>query len=313
MDFSLRIRATRRIAFAALLAALPLGVVATDEQQFASPQDAVGALTNAARNHDLGAMQTIFGSEMTNLVSPDPVQASNNFAIFVGRVTNKVEQVSVTPQTITLGLGWEAWPFPIPLVQENGKWHFDSRMGREEILNRRVGRNELAVIDVCRAYVEAQHEYAAQSHNDSGVLEYAQHLRSSPGTQDGLYWHVEPGGDPSPLGPLISEAHAEGYSHQNKIMTEPQNPYHGYYFKILTRQGAHAPAGKYNYLINGHMIGGFALIAWPAVWGNTGVMTFIINQCGRVYQKNLGPDTARLAPRIKSYDPDPSWQPAAAP
>jgi hypothetical protein len=289
---------------------LPVRLVASGEEQFASPQEAVEALTQAARAQDTNAMRTIFGPEVANLVSADAVQASNNFAIFVQRITNKVEQITVRPQTVALRLGWDGWPFPIPLVANHDKWYFDTKLGEEEILNRRIGQDELAVIDVCHSYVEAQREYAAQDRQGDGVLEFAQHLRSSPGLQDGLYWHVEPGEDPSPLGPLISEAHLEGYSHQNKILSEPQNPYHGYYFKILTRQGSHAPAGKYNYIINGHMIGGFALVAWPAEWGNTGMMTFMVNQQDKVYQKNLGERTASIARRMKAYDPDPSWQPA---
>ena len=302
-----------RLAWVVFLGALPLGVLASGEQRFASPQDAVDTLTQAARAQDTNAMRTIFGPETDKLISADPVQASNNFAAFVERVTNKVELIPVTPQTMALGLGWDGWPFPIPLVEENDTWFFDTKMGKEEILNRRIGMDELAVIDVCHAYTEAQRDYAAQDHDHDGVLEFAQRLRSSPGMEDGLYWHVEPGEEPSPLGPLISEAHSEGYSHQNKILSEPQTPYHGYYFKILTRQGSRAPGGKYNYLINGRMIGGFALVAWPAEWGNTGVMTFIVNQQDKVYQKNLGPRTASIAQHMKAYDPGAGWQPASTP
>jgi hypothetical protein len=302
-----------RSASLVFLAFVTLSALASGEERFDSPRDAVDTLTQAARAQDTNAMRAIFGPETAQLVSPDPVQASNAFAAFVQRVTDKVALIPVTPQTNTLDLGWDGWPFPIPLVKEHDKWFFDTKMGKEEILNRRIGMDELAVIDVCQAYVEAQREYAAEDHNNDGVLEFAQHLRSSPGTQDGLYWHVEPGEDPSPLGPLISEAHTEGYSHQNKILSEPQTPYHGYYFKILTRQGSHAPGGKYDYVINGHMIGGFALVAWPAEWGNTGVMTFIVNQQGKVQQKNLGHRTTSLARRMKAYDPDASWQPATSP
>ncbi len=284
-----------------------------DEEQFSTPQDAVEALTEAARAQDTNAMRRIFGPESRGLISADPVQASNAFAVFIHRVTNKVSLEKLTPQSIALQLGYDDWPFPIPLIEDQGKWFFDTKAGREEILNRRIGRDELAVIDVCHAYVQAQQQYQSQPHSDDGVLEYAQRLRSSPGQHDGLYWHVEPGEDPSPLGPLISEAHTLGYRHENKILAEPQNPYHGYLFRILTRQGRYAPGGKYNYIINGHMVAGFALVAWPAQWGNTGVMTFMVNQCDKVYQKNLGPDTDTLARRIKSYDPDPSWQPAASP
>jgi len=283
-------------------------VFAEGEEEFASPQQAVDALTQAARAKSHDSMRTIFGPDMDGLVSPDAVQASNNFATFTRRVTNKVAQVDVSPDIITLRIGWDGWPFPIPLVANGGKWHFDTKMGKEEILNRRIGGDELATINVCHSYVEAQREYASEDHGD-GVLEFAQHLRSDKGTHDGLYWHAEPGEESSPLGPLIAEAHLEGYSHGNKIMAEPQHPYHGYYFKVLTRQGKNAPVGKYNYVINGHMIGGFALVAWPAEWGNTGVMTFIVNQQDRVYQKNLGPRTADIAQHLKAYDPDASWQP----
>ncbi len=305
-------RASKRMGWVLALAftlALPPCVRASGEQRFLSPQEAVEALTLAAKTQDTNAMRAIFGPESANLVSADPVQASNAFAAFVERVTNKITLTNITPDSVMLELGWDRWPFPIPLVQDNAKWFFDTKAGKEEILNRRIGGDELAVIDVCHAYVDAQREYAAQPHNDSGVLEFAQRLRSSPGTHDGLYWHANVDEEPSPLGPLISEAHELGYSHQNKIMSDPQNPYHGYYFKILTRQGRHAPGGKYNYVINGHMIGGFALAAWPAEWGNTGVMTFIVNQQGKVYQKDLGRRTDSIASSLKTYDPDPSWQP----
>ena len=211
---------------------------------------------------------------------------------------------------IGLELGVDAWPFPIALVQQDGQWHFDTEGGKEEILNRRIGRDELDTLRVCRAYVEAQREYASEDHTGTGVMEYAQHLRSTPGQHDGLYWHAEPGMEISPLGPLISESHGEGYTHDSKIMTAEQVPYHGYYFKILTRQGPHAPGEKYNYIINGHMIAGFALVAWPAEWGNSGVMTFIINQQGKVYEKCLGAKTSEIAAKMTTYDPGPGWQPA---
>jgi DUF2950 family protein len=169
----------------------------------------------------------------------------------------------------------------------------------------------LDTIRVCAAYVQAQREYAAEDHTGSGVLEYAQRLRSTPGQHDGLYWHAEAGQEISPLGPLVAQACAEGYVQESKIMTERQVPYHGYYFKILTRQGAHAPGGKYDYIINGNMIAGFALAAWPAEWGNTGVMTFIVNQQGKVYEKNLGPKTSAIAGKMTTYDPGADWKPAA--
>ena len=194
-------------------------------------------------------------------------------------------------------------------MQDNGQWFFDAAAGREEILNRRIGMDELAAIRVCRAYVDAQREYASQPRNGGEVLEYAQHLRSTTNTHDGLYWHAEPGEEASPFGPLIAQSHDEGYRHAVKILATNLAPYRGYCFKILTQQGPHAPAGKYDYIINGHMLAGFALVAWPEEWGNTGVMTFIVNQNGKVYEKNLGLKTARLALAMTAYDPDPTWKP----
>ena len=200
-----------------------------------------------------------------------------------------------------------AGPFPFRWCNRTGNGTSTSTAGKEEILNRRIGANELGAIQVCRAYVEAQREYASEDRNGDEVLEYAQHLRSTPGAHDGLYWSTRTGDELSPLGPLVAQARGEGYRHQNKILTEEQSPYHGYYFKILTRQGKHTPGGKYNYIINGHMIAGFALVAWPAEWGNTGVMTFIVNQEGKVYQKNLGPKTPSIAQAMTTYDPDKTW------
>jgi hypothetical protein len=200
------------------------------------------------------------------------------------------------------------------LVKEGGQWRFDPVAGKEEILNRRIGRNELGAIRVCRAYAAAQSEYASADRNGDQVLEFAQFLRSSPDSHDGLYWPVKDGEDISPLGPLIAAARVEGYhkrANTTALPDDQSSPYHGYYFKVLTRQGKHAPGGKYRYIINGHMIGGFALVAWPAEWGNSGVMTFIINQQGVVYQKNLGEKTASIARRMTAYDPDSSWTPAS--
>ncbi|HWX20532.1 MAG TPA: DUF2950 domain-containing protein, partial [Candidatus Binatia bacterium] len=203
--------------------------------------------------------------------------------------------------------GADAWPFPIPLAKADGQWRFDTEAGRQEVLNRRVGGNELGALSVCRAYLEAQREYAAKDRDGDEVLEYAQRLRSTPGKHDGLYWPLRAGDEQSPLGPLIAAARVEGYRRQARIMTDEPSPYHGYYFKILTKQGKHAPGGKYDYIINGHMIGGFALAAWPAEWGNSGVMSFIVNQQGKIYEKNLGPKTAMLAKAMTRYEPDRTW------
>jgi hypothetical protein len=282
------------------------------EQRFASPEAAVAALVAAAKAKDTNALHSIFGPEGRDLVSPDAVQAGNSFSNFVRRLTWKVDLMPASDSNIVLQIGADAWPFPIPLAQQGGQWFFDTAAGHEEILNRRIGVDELAAIRVCQAYVDAQREYAGQPRNGDGVLEYAQRLRSTTNTHDGLYWHTEPGEELSPLGPLIAQSREEGYSHATKIMGENLAPYRGYCFKILTQQGSRAPAGKYKYIINGHMLAGFALVAWPEEWGNSGVMTFMVNQEGKVYQKNLGTKTSNVAATMTAYDPDPTWKPTSA-
>ena len=286
--------------------------MAQGEQHFDTPEAALAALTSAAIARDTNAMHGIFGPIGHELVSADIVQATEGFNLFVERLKEKAALAPVSESKEELEIGAEGWPFPIPVVKGgDGKWFFDTAAGKEEILNRRIGANELGAIDVCDAYVDAQREYAGKERNGDEVLEYAQNLMSTPDTHDGLYWPAKnPGDEISPLGPLIAQARDEGYHRRTGLLTGEQSPYHGYYFRILTRQGAHAPGGKYNYIINGHMIGGFALIAWPAEWGNTGVMTFMVNQRGKVFQKDLGPKTASRAKSITTYDPDPTWSPA---
>ena len=288
----------------------PMCATAADEETFASPQEAVSALVTAATNHDTNALHSIFGPEAHDLISPDVVQATEAFKMFVQHLTERAQLITNSDSNVTLEIGTNGWPFPIPLVQQDGQWFFDTGAGKQEIFARRIGRDELDVIDVCNAYVEAQREYASEDRMGDGVLAYAQHLRSTPGTHDGLFWPAKPGEELSPLGPLIAQARGEGYQRAAKMMNEEAAPYHGYYFKILTRQGKHAPGGKYNYIINGNMIAGFALVAWPAQWDDTGVMTFIVNQQGKVYQKNLGPKTAKVAAAMTTYDPDDTWTPA---
>jgi len=306
----------RGLAAASLIFTAPAQLLAAGEQQFNSPEAAATALTSAAKAGDTNAIRTIFGPEGEELMSPDVVQATTGFSNFVQRLTEKAVWVNESDSKADLEIGDDGWPFPIPLVKTNGQWFFDVAAGREEILNRRIGEDELGAIDVCRAYVDAQREFASQDRNDDQVLEYAQHLFSTPNTHDGLYWPAPGENDElSPLGLLVAEARDEGYHHRKGLLADKetpydkQTPYHGYYFKILTRQGKHAPGGKYCYIINGHMIGGFAIVAWPAEWGNTGVMTFIVNQRGKIYQKDLGPKTAARAKGITTYDPDKNWMP----
>jgi len=291
-----------------LLIALAMPARASAQQQrFNSSDEALTALVAAAKARDTNAMHAIFGPAGQQLISADAVQATAEYEMFLQRLTNKVELTRESDSKMDLRLGQDGWTFPIPLVRDGGRWFFDTVAGEQEILNRRIGMNEIGAIQVCRAYVTAQREYATKDRNNNGVLEYAQFLRSTPGTHDGLYWPAQADEELSPLGPLIAQARVEGYRRQNRILADPQSPYHGYFFKVLTRQGKHAPGGKHDYIINGHMIAGFGLVAWPAEWGNSGIMTLIVSQQGVIHQKNLGPKTASLAAKMTSYDPDNSW------
>jgi hypothetical protein len=302
----------KRLTLIAAFVALPAFLfAANDGERFDSPQEAINALSSAAKSGDTNELHRIFGSSAHDLISPDLVQATEERQLFIHRVAEKIDVASESDSKKTLQIGNDGWPFPIPLVKTNNAWVFDVDAGKDEVLNRRIGRNEISAIRVCRAYVDAQREYATQDRDGNGVLEFAQRLRSSPETHDGLYWPSRGNeDDQSPFGPLIAEARFEGYRRENKALAENSTPFHGYYFKILTRQGKHAAGGKYNYIINGHMIAGFALVAWPAEWGNSGIMTFIVNQQGKVYQKNFGPKTASLAASLKSFDPDDTWSEA---
>lgn len=304
-----RMKSNRALIFLAAIPALAWSpsLWAADEQGFASPQDAVNALVAAAKDNDTNAMHAIFGPEGRQLVSPDAVQAAQGYKMFVERLAQNTQLATNADASVSLQIGRDSWPFPIPLVRRDGQWFFDTDAGRQEIFARRIGMDELGAIAVCHAYVEAQREYASRDQTGRGVLAYAQFLHSDPGTHDGLFWPAKAGEPLSPLGPLIAAARGEGYERPARMMSEQQAPYHGYYFKILTRQGRHAAGGKYNYIINGNMIGGFALVAWPAEWGNTGVMTFIVNQQGTVYQRDLGEKTAKIASRMKEFDPDSRW------
>jgi len=287
--------------------ALAPRIWAADQETFPSPQDAVNALVPAAESHDTNALHAIFGPEGHQLMSPDTVQAAAAYKIFAQRLQEKIVLITNSDTRVSLQIGNDAWPFPIPLAKQGGQWFFDTAAGKQEIFARRIGMDELGAIGVCRAYVNAQREYASQDRMGDGVLAYAQHLHSDPGTHNGLYWPAQPGEPLSPLGPLVASARGEGYQHTARLLNDQIAPYHGYYFKILTRQGKHAAGGKYDYIINGRMLAGFALVAWPSNWGNTGIMTFIVNQQGGVYQANLGPDSAARAASMTAYNPDASW------
>jgi hypothetical protein len=293
---------------------------AASQETFATPEDAVSALAAAVEAKDRAALGGIFGPDYSQLLSGDRVQDQANLAKFAETLQQGSQLQKVSDDKDTLLVGSDPWPMPIPIVQRDGRWLFDTKAGLDEILNRRIGEDELSAIATCRAYVLAQWEYfTTGDHDNDGVAEYARKFMSSPGQRDGLYWQTAEGEPPSPLGSLIAQARTEGYGPRQgapatsrpakpQASQTPRHPFHGYFFKILTAQGRHAPGGKYNYIINGNMIAGFALVAYPDRWGNSGVMTFIVNQQGRVYQKNLGPNTSQIASSITEYDPDPSWQ-----
>ena len=293
------------VALVLLIGLAPASHAAEVGTTYASPEDAAQALATAAGVKDREAVRALFGLATDELVAADPVQAANDLEKFVEAFQAKHHLTPQSDTVVVLEIGQHDWPFPIPLVKQDGRWYFDTNAGKQELLNRRIGRDELATLETMRAYVDAQREYASRDRNGDEVLQYAQKFASTPGQKDGLYWSPNLDGEISPLGPLVAEARGEGYKKKGK--DEPV-PYHGYFFNILTRQGRHAPGGRYDYIINGNMIAGFALVAWPAQHGESGVMTFIVNQQGRVYQKDLGPKTGTLAAAMKEYDPAPGWQ-----
>jgi hypothetical protein len=290
----------------------------TPQRLFPAPEQAAQALTEAAKAQDQTTLAGIFGANYQRLSSGDETQDHRELELFADALNKSAILEKSGPDKYTLTIGGDNWPFPIPIVRQGDQWRFDTSAGMEEILNRRIGENELSTIATCRAYVLAQWEYFTEGdHDNDGVAEYAQHFISAPGKKDGLYWDTAEGESPSPLGELVAAKRAEGYrvGRDGPTGREPnqsaplRHPYHGYYFRILKRQGVHAPGGKYVYVINGNMIAGYALIAYPDKWGSSGVMTFIVNQQGRVYEKNLGPNTLKVAEAITEYDPDPSWAP----
>jgi len=280
-------------------------------RSFGSPEEAVKALVAAAKAGDQAAVDAVFGPDVKDLLSGDPKQDALEFAAFAESVGKFSQLVQKADDRFVLDLGDQNWPFPIPLVKKDGAWFFDTAAGKEEIVNRRIGEDELIAIGVCRTYLAAQREYASEDRAGDGVLRFAQKLRSSPGQKDGLYWPAAPDEDPSPFGPFIAEVHAEGYG--GKTAEGQPQPFHGYRFRILTAQGASAPGGAYDYIINGNMIAGFALVAYPAYWGESGVMTFVVNQWGKVYERNLGPESADLAAAMTDFDPDQDWTAVKSP
>jgi hypothetical protein len=288
-------------------AASPDALAVSKQPSYASPQQAVASLMTAARAGRTSELQTILGPGSKALLSSgDAVSDKQARAKFI-EAYDDANQITLDGDTkAVLVVGKDDWQFPFPIVKHDAAWQFDASAGAQEILDRRIGANELDTIEVCRAYVAAQREYALMDRDHDGFVEYAQKFLSSPGKRDGLYWATGPDEDQSPLGPLMADARAQGYGKGNAA-SKGRRPYHGYYFKILTGQGPDAPDGAYDYIANGHMIGGFALVAFPAQYGVSGIMTFIVNHDGVVYQKDLGPRTAVLANEMTVFDPGPSW------
>jgi hypothetical protein len=283
-----------------------IALAATAQQKsFSSAEEAVKAAIAAARKADSKELATIFGPRSQELLSSgDRVADEERREEFLKAYDEKNRLVNDGNKTV-LVIGDNDWPFPIPIVKQASGWVFDTAQGREEILNRRIGRNELDAIQVALAYVDAQREYAMRDRDGDGLLEYAQKFRSDPGKKNGLYWEAKPGEEQSPLGPFAARAVKEGYG--QKKPTDKPLPFHGYYYRILTAQGKNAPGGAYSYLVKDSMIGGFALVAYPAEYGNSGVMTFVVNHDGKVFQKDLGKNTASVAESMKEYNPDKTW------
>jgi Protein of unknown function (DUF2950) len=286
------------LAAATILCALTLPAGA--QQAFKSPDEAAAALATAVKSGDKKEMLKVFGPDGEDIISSgDEVSDASYREKFTTAYDAKHAISAEGDKKAVLMLGPKDYPFPVPLVRRKTGWEFDTEAGRQEVLFRRIGHNELDAMQTSLAYVDAQNEYADKDRG-AGPGVYAQRIVSTPGHKDGLYWPAD--GDESPFGELAAQASGEGY----KVGGGPQ-PFHGYYFRILTKQGPHAPGGELDYVVNGKMIGGFALVAYPAEYGNSGVMTFIVNHAGTVYQKNLGPNTDELAKRITSFDPDKSW------
>jgi hypothetical protein len=286
----------------------PLFATKPQQKSFATSEKAVSALVAAVKADDKKEIIAILGPEGEELIS-----SGDELADKVGREKflnayeemNKLEKVSTNK--MVLHIGKDDWSLPIPIVEKTNAWVFDTKAGKTEILNRRIGRNELNVIEVLHAYVDAQFEYASKDCKGDGVVEFAQKIVSTKGNHDGLYWEAKESEEISPLGPLVAQASEEGYAEKNTAAIS-LSPFHGYYYKILKKQGKHAPGGAYDYEVKGKMILGFALISYPAQYGNSGIMTFMVNQEGVIYEKNLGKNTESIAKTMTIFDPDRTWR-----
>jgi Protein of unknown function (DUF2950) len=309
MNFTDTLALVRRIALVALCA-MPVLATGAEQQTFATPDEAANALLSALKADDDTALVAIFGDKHRALVvTPDRAANSETRAkIAAAMQTYRLIEEQGNDRRILL-IGDQAWPMPIPLVRTGDRWRFATEQGEDELINRRIGANERSAIKVLNAYLDAQKDYAAIDRDGDGVRQYAQRLVSTPGKHDGLYWpaDADKGEEASPFGPLVADSAAYLKGHQ------ASDPYRGYRFQILTRQGKAAAGGAYNYVINGRMIAGFAMAAYPAQYGESGVMTFIVNQNGTIYQKDLGKASADIAAKMTVFDPGPGWKEVAAP
>jgi hypothetical protein len=293
------------VSVAVALLMLPVSAQEGKQKAFGSPEDAMKALAEAVQAGDTKGMMAILGPEGEDIISSgDAVADKETQERFVKAYQERADFVKEKDDRVSIIVGNDNWPFPIPIVKRGEGWVFDTKAGREEVLSRRIGRNELKSIEMCGAYVEAQREYASTDRERDGIIQYAQKVMSDPYRRNGLYWEVAEGEIPSPLGPFFAQAAGEGYTKKG----DKPIPYHGYYYKILKAQGMSAAGGAYKYVINGHMVAGFALVAWPAEYGVSGVMTFVVNQNGMVYEKDLGPKTEAVAKAMTLYNPDRTWK-----
>jgi hypothetical protein len=301
----------RWAALLALLASLCFGLdahAATSQRSFASPEDAVEALVKSAKANDRTAVLDVLGKSAGEWISSGDVVADRaSVARFIAAYDAK-HSIEKNDQKATLLLGDGDFPFAFPIVHSGERWHFDTAAGKEEMLARRIGDNELSTIQVLRAVVDAQMDYASADRNGDGVLAYAQKIVSTPGKHDGLYWPTKAGEETSPIGTLMANAADEGY----RKTGEGPSSYHGYHFRLLKGQGPHAKSGALDYVIHGRAIGGFAAVAYPAKYGNSGIMSFIVNQDGQIYQADLGPNTKSRAEAMQLFDPGPGWSPVPA-
>jgi hypothetical protein len=295
------IDATRRIALLFLLV-LPMAVAAAEQTTFASPEQAVDALIAALKADDDAAMLAIFGDKHKSLVvMSDRAENSASRAELLARMQAFRNLQATGADRRTLYIGGQAWPMPIPIVRSGTQWRFATELGEEEIFNRRIGANENSAIAVLHAYLDAQRQYASRDRDGDDVLQYARKIGSTPGKHDGLYWEAADDGEESAFGPLIAESSAYLKGHKTG------DAYRGYHFRVLDRQGKNAPGGAYSYVINGRMIAGFAMVAYPAVYGESGVMTFIVSNNGKIFEKDLGKNSEKVGAAMTTFDPGPGW------